>query len=334
MPQRTPITSYIVCNPTPRLSHDMEMKSEVMSPVSVLSGDHLKYALSDVNPKHSSKDFSVCEELSTGPYKVSWKVENDKERVKVAREIPSASRKREQSITLKKYDEDVRSPESSVSSEGTNDEKISLGSPPSKRRKVYLMPPFQDPETERKRRNAIIAYQNRQRRKEEMVRMESQLEKLRKINKEIESSLQHVTEELRQRHEELRRMHTQNAELLEAKRTLETQTRSQQEKFSVIREHILLINGSLEEGNIAKRFLDVLKERVDAAFSACVLHQSSANASSFVTITPPPGSTSPPPVGSPSFMNSIPPHHRPPPSLIRVAPSTPETTPSVKSERA
>lgn len=163
-----------------------------------------------------------------------------------------------------------------------------------------------------------------------MKMKECQLEELEKKNNEMKNNLQHVTEDLKQYHDELRRMQTQAAELMEDKRILESQTRLHQEKLSVIREHILLINGSLEEGNIAKRFLNVLLERVDAASSACLPPESSTNASSFVTITPPPSTTSPPPVGSQSFRISIPPHHRPPPSLIRVAPSTPETTPIPK----
>lgn len=83
----------------------METKSDIMSPVSVLlSGDHQQHALSDVKPKHSSKVFSFGQELPTRHYKV-WKVENDKEIVKLEREIPSPSLKREKSITLKEYDE-------------------------------------------------------------------------------------------------------------------------------------------------------------------------------------------------------------------------------------
>lgn len=184
----------------------------------------------------------------------------------------------------------------------------------------------------------------------EIKTLESQLETLKKSNKETENTLQHTTVELRKCHEELKHVQAQAAELMEVKRTLEIQNQSQQEKLSLIREHIVLINGTLEEENLAKRFLTVLLDRLDAtspvSFSPQSLHSASPSAFTsppLLTVTPhatistslpipPPHITSSPPFIT-SLTNSSSP--RMIPSLMRVLPSSLEITlrnnPSSKS---
>lgn len=160
----------------------------------------------------------------------------------------------------------------------------------------------------------------------EMKRQESQLQELSMRNEEMKSKLQHVTEELRQQQEERRRMQAHAEELQEDKSTLEMHVRVIREKFSVVREHIALIMKCIEKEDHVKKYLDVLLQSVDAATSACLQPQSSANSSSFFAITPPPCLTSPSPVGLPSFVISIPPHNRPLPSLEQIVPITRETS--------
>lgn len=164
----------------------------------------------------------------------------------------------------------------------------------------------------------------------EMKRQESQLQELSMRNEKMKSKLQHLTEELSQQQEERRRMQAHAEELLEENLTLEMHVRVIREKFSVVREHIVLIMKCIEKENYVNKFLDVLLETVNAATSACVQPQSSANSSSFFAITPPPCLTSPPPLGLPSFIISIPPHNRPLPSQEQVVSTPPETNTNSK----
>ncbi|XP_063851695.1 protein enabled homolog isoform X1 [Scylla paramamosain] len=174
--------------------------------------------------------------------------------------------------------------------------------------KLYSKPPMEDPEDERRRRNAVTAWRNRVRKKRQYEELQTTVNTLEEANKKLHDANQQLEEDLRALGEEMGREHSILTQLQSEKCSLQILIQTQQEKLTFIREHLKLINSCSEEDSPVQKFLTALLNNMNSSspipFAPPSLAAASLphDSSHMPTLSPP--TTSPPCTTSPRLTTS------------------------------
>ncbi|XP_027225342.2 uncharacterized protein [Penaeus vannamei] len=166
-------------------------------------------------------------------------------------------------------DEDaVKSP---ISSEESAEQPSTSSRNPKekKKRKAYEFDqPFQDPEQERRRMNAITAKKNRERKKMEIDRLRGDVRNLSHVNRQCNKALKRTNADI-QKHIDLLALSEQRiASLKEKLEQRERELRGRRERFLLFRGHLDIIVNSLDDDNPAKKLIANLLKTLHAEADA------------------------------------------------------------------
>ncbi|XP_047480331.1 uncharacterized protein LOC125032963 isoform X1 [Penaeus chinensis] len=138
-----------------------------------------------------------------------------------------------------------------------------------RKRKAYEVDkPFQDPERERKRVNAITARRNREKKKKEIDSLRRDVRNLSHVNRQCNKALKRTNADIQKLHEQLassRKLVTSLQETIDQK---EKELRGLREKFLLFRGHLELIVNSLDDDNPAKKLIASLLKTLPAEADA------------------------------------------------------------------
>ncbi|XP_042871728.1 uncharacterized protein LOC122253034 isoform X2 [Penaeus japonicus] len=162
---------------------------------------------------------------------------------------------------------DLSSDEDAVTSPVPSQEAAEQPSPsfrnPEKKPKIYqIEKPFNDPELERKRINAITAKQNRDKKKMEIDRLRADVRNLSRVNSQCSKALKRTNADIQKLYEKLESSRKHNSLLQEKIKQKEMEIRGQQEKFVLFRGHLDLILSSLEDDGPAKKLIANLLKKL------------------------------------------------------------------------
>ncbi|MPC31903.1 hypothetical protein E2C01_025203 [Portunus trituberculatus] len=164
--------------------------------------------------------------------------------------------------------------------------------------KLYSKPPMENPEDERRRRNAIIAWKNRVWKKRQYEELQTMVNTLEETNKKLNDANHRMEEDLRAQRQKLDLENSIVTQLKADKSSLETLIQNQQENLAFIREHLMLINRCSEEDSPVRKFLTALLNTMNSSspisFTPTLLPVASLSHHSSDIPTVPPPTTSPP----------------------------------------
>lgn len=164
--------------------------------------------------------------------------------------------------------------------------------PPMGKKKVYMLPPLEDPEYEKRRKNAIVAFRNRQLKKKQSQDLQDKVKALQDDNAHLQDISQQLDKDLRASHEEHRVMSSVIQKLEAEVMSLRSLFQQQQEKLAFVQEHLRLINGTMDEDDSTRKLLNALLERIPVS-------QPPLSSPHHIAITSPPRIISPPSIASP-----------------------------------
>ncbi|XP_063607051.1 uncharacterized protein LOC134781724 [Penaeus indicus] len=190
----------------------------------------------------------------------------------------NAAKKRKTAKTDSKASEtfnDISTDEDAVKSPVSSEESVgqpstSTRSPERKRkRKAYEVDkPFQDPERERRRMNAITARRNREKKKREIKGLRGNVRNLSHVNRQCNKALRRTNADIQKLYEQLASSRRLNASLQETIDQKEKELRGRREKFLLFRGHLELIGASLDDDNPAKKLIAGLLKTLPAETDA------------------------------------------------------------------
>ncbi|XP_047480332.1 uncharacterized protein LOC125032963 isoform X2 [Penaeus chinensis] len=182
--------------------------------------------------------------------------------------VKTDSRASETSCDISTDEDAVKSP---VSSEEFAEKPSTSNRCPERKRKrkaYEVDKPFQDPERERKRVNAITARRNREKKKKEIDSLRRDVRNLSHVNRQCNKALKRTNADIQKLHEQLassRKLVTSLQETIDQK---EKELRGLREKFLLFRGHLELIVNSLDDDNPAKKLIASLLKTLPAEADA------------------------------------------------------------------
>ncbi|KAG7162170.1 uncharacterized protein LOC121874217 [Homarus americanus] len=156
------------------------------------------------------------------------------------------------------------------SSEGERKQSVDLPStsqPLPKKIKVYEMAPYEDPDKEKRRLNAIMARKNREIKKREIQGLKKENQSLRHVIAQCNKVLRKTNSDVQQLRLELKKSKKFKLQFEETVKSKNRELRDAHDKLVLYRGHIELIACSLEEDNPAKKLIEALLKRMPASRS-------------------------------------------------------------------
>ncbi|KAK7081547.1 hypothetical protein SK128_013657 [Halocaridina rubra] len=125
-----------------------------------------------------------------------------------------------------------------------------------------MLGPFDDPEQEKKRLNALNAYKNRVKNKRLTQDLREKNNKLEHVNVQCSKALKKITSERKLLQQEIKDRGLERSALEEELKRKENEVREQREKLALFRGHMDLIANSLDEDNPARKLITTLLNRL------------------------------------------------------------------------
>ncbi|MPC28298.1 hypothetical protein E2C01_021499 [Portunus trituberculatus] len=134
--------------------------------------------------------------------------------------------------------------------------------PSTGKKKVYMMPPMSNPNEEKRRRNAIIAYKNRQLKKKQSQDLHEKVRTLQDTTVQLQDINQQLDKNLRESHEQQTFLSNMKQKLESEIMYLQSLFQAQKEKLAFMQQHLRLINGTIDEDDFTRKLLNALQERI------------------------------------------------------------------------